>query len=155
MKKFVIATMIAAGVAMCAAVWPHGNVVEETPAPAVETAVSAKKATVVEIETEENSASLAEMENEVPQQEASQEEHPEPETESIETPADSELQLSAEQMPAKNSVPEQTLSQPSKELQPGDKVYVAGFGWVEYEGPNHCEDGTDIYENGNKIGIMG
>lgn len=155
MKKFVIATMIAAGVAMCAAVWPHGNVVEETPAPAVETAVSAKKATVVEIETEENSASLTEMENEVPQQEASQEERPEPETESIETPADSELQLSAEQMPAKNSVPEQTLSQPSKELQPGDKVYVAGFGWVEYEGPNHCEDGTDIYENGNKIGIMG
>jgi len=155
MKKFVIAIMIAAGVAMCAAVWPHGNVVEETPAPAVETAVSAKKATVVEIETEENSASLAEMENEVPQQEASQEERPEPETESIETPADSELQLSAEQMPAKNSVPEQTLSQPSKELQPGDKVYVAGFGWVEYEGPNHCEDGTDIYENGNKIGIMG
>ena len=155
MKKFVIATMIAAGVAMCAAVWPHGHVVEETPAPAVETAVSAKKATVVEIETEENSASLAEMENEVPQQEASQEERPEPETESIETPADSELQLSAEQMPAKNSVPEQTLSQPSKELQPGDKVYVAGFGWVEYEGPNHCEDGTDIYENGNKIGIMG
>ena len=155
MKKFVIATMIAAGVAMCAAVWPHGNVVEETPAPAVETAVSAKKATVVEIETEENSASLAEMENEVPQQEASQEERPEPETESIETPADSELQLSAEQMPAKNSVPEQTLSQPSKELQPGDKVYVAGFGWVEYEGPNHCEDGTDIYENGNKIGIIG
>lgn len=155
MKKFVIATMIAAGVAMCAAVWPHGNVVEETPAPAVETAVSAKKATVVEIETEENSASLAEMENEVPQQEASQEERPEPETESIEAPADSELQLSAEQMPAKNSVPEQTLSQPSKELQLGDKVYVAGFGWVEYEGPNHCEDGTDIYENGNKIGIMG
>ena len=155
MKKFVIATMIAAGVAMCAAVWPHGGAAEEQPVQAAETAVSAKKATVVEIETEENSASLAEMENEVPQQEASQEERPEPETESIETPADSELQLSAEQMPAKNSVPEQTLSQPSKELQPGDKVYVAGFGWVEYEGPNHCEDGTDIYENGNKIGIMG
>lgn len=42
MKKFVIAAMIAAGVAMCAAVWPHGNVVEETPAPATETAVSAQ-----------------------------------------------------------------------------------------------------------------
>ena len=26
---------------------------------------------------------------------------------------------------------------------------------LEYEGPNHCEDGADIYENGNKIGIMG
>ena len=155
MKKFVIATMIAGGVAMCAAVWPHGNVVEETPAPAVETAVSAKKATVVEIETEENSASLAEMENEVPQQEASQEERPEPETEPLDMPAESELQPSAEQSPTKNSAPEPTPSQPPKELQPGDKVYVAGFGWVEYEGPNHCEDGTDIYENGNKIGIMG
>ena len=155
MKKLIMVTVIAVCVALCAAVWPHGNVVEETPAPAVETAVSAKKATVVEIETEEKSASLAEMENEVPQQEASQEGRPEPEAESIETPADSELQPSAEQSPTKNSVPEQTLSQPSKELQPGDKVYVAGFGWVEYEGPNRCEDGADIYENGNKIGIMG
>ena len=154
MKKFVIATMIAACIALCTAVWPHGNAVEETPASSTETAVSARKATIVEI-TEKNSASLTEMENEVPQQEASQEERHEPETESIETPADSELQPSEEQMSAKNSVPEQTLSQPSKELQPGDKVYVAGFGWVEYEGPNHCEDGTDIYENGNKIGIMG
>ena len=70
-------------------------------------------------------------------------------------PADSELQPSAEQTPAKNSVLEPTPPQPAKELQPGDKVYVAGFGWVEYEGPNRCEDGTDIYENGNKIGIMG
>ena len=152
MKKLIIVTMIAACVALCAAVWPHGNTVE-TPVPAAETAVSAKEATVAEIE---KPAALAEKEKgAVPQQEASQEERPEPETESIEMPADSELQLSAEQMPAKNSVPEQTLSQPSKELQPGDKVYVAGFGWVEYEGPNHCEDGTDIYENGNKIGIMG
>ena len=42
MKKLIIVTMIAACVALCAAVWPHGNAVEETPAPAAETAVSAK-----------------------------------------------------------------------------------------------------------------
>lgn len=108
MKKFVIATMIAACIALCAAVWPHGNAVEETPVPAAGTAVSARKATVVEI-TEKNSASLTEMENEISQQEASQEERPEPETESIETPADSELQPSAEQTPAKNSEPEPTM----------------------------------------------
>ena len=53
MKKFVIATMIAACIALCAAVWPHGNAVEETPVPAAGTAVSARKATVVEI-TEKN-----------------------------------------------------------------------------------------------------
>ena len=71
------------------------------------------------------------------------------------TPVASELQLSTGQVPAKNSAPEPTPPHPPEELQPGDKVYVAGFGWLEYEGPNHCEDGTDIYENGNKTGIMG
>ncbi len=153
MKKFVIATMIAACVALCAAVWPHGNAVEETPAPAAETAVSAKEATVAEIEER---AALAEKEKEtILRQESPQEEQPEPETGPIEIPTASELQPSMGQTPTKNSVPEQTLPQPPKELQPGDKVYIAGFGWVEYEGPNHCEDGTDIYENGNKIGIMG
>jgi len=154
MKKFVIATMIAACIALCAAVWPHDNAVE-TPVPAAETAVSAKKATVVEIETEENSVSLAEMENEVLQREASQEERLEPETGSIEIPVASEPQPSIGQTPTKNPVPEHTPPQVPEELQPGDEVYVAGFGWVEYEGPNHCEDGADIYENGNKIGIMG
>lgn len=39
MKKLIIVTMIAACVALCAAVWPHGNAVKETPAPVAETAV--------------------------------------------------------------------------------------------------------------------
>ena len=116
MKKFIIVTMIAACAALCAAVWPHDNAIEETPVPAAETAVNAKEATVAEIE---------------------------------------EPTALAGQASAKNSAPEPTPPKPPKKLQPGDKVYVAGFGWVEYEGPNHCEDGTDIYENGNKIGIMG
>ena len=155
MKKFVIAAMIAAGVAMCAAVWPHGNAIEETPVPAAETAVSAKEAAVAKIEMGENSASLAKMEKEVIKQEAPREEQTEPETGPIETPVVSELQSSTGQASAKNSAPEPTPPKPPKKLQPGDKVYVAGFGWMEYEGPNHCEDGTGIYENGNKIGIIG
>ena len=100
MKKLIIVTLVTTCVALCAAVWPRGNAVEETPVA-------------------------------------------------------SELQPSTGQALAKNSAPEPTPPQPPKELQSGDKVYVAGFGWVEYEDPNHCEDGTDIYENGNKIGIMG
>ena len=153
MKKFVIAAMIAACIALCTAVWLHGNAVGETPVPATKTAVSAKKATVAEIEER---AALAEKEKEtIRRQESPQEEQPEPETGPIEIPTASELQPSTGQTSTKNSVPEHTPPQPSKELQPGDKVYVAGFGWVEYEGPNLCEDGTDIYENGNKIGIMG
>ena len=100
MKKLIIVTLVTTCVALCAAVWPRGNAVEETPVA-------------------------------------------------------SELQPSTGQALAKNSAPEPTPPQPPKELQPGDKVCVAGFGWIECEGPNHCEDGTDIYENGNKIGIMG
>ena len=53
MKKFVIATMIAACVALCAAVWPHGNAIEETSVPAAETAVSAKEAAVAKIDGRE------------------------------------------------------------------------------------------------------
>ncbi len=153
MKKFIIVTMIAACAALCAAVWPHDNAIEETPVPAAETAVNAKEATVAEIE---EPATLAEKEKgTIRRQEAPREEQPEPEIGPIEMPADSGLPSSTGQTPAKNFVPESASPQPSKELQPGDKVYVVGFGWVEYEGPNHCEDGTDIYENGNKIGIMG
>ena len=152
MKKLIIVTLITTCAALCAAVWPHNNATEQTPVPAVETAVSAKEATVAEIE---EPAILAEKEKRtILQQETPQEEQPEPEIGPIETPVASELQLSTGQVPAKNSAPELTPPQPPKELQPGDKVYVAGFGWLEYEGPNHCEDGTDIYENGNKIGIM-
>ena len=33
-------------------------------------------------------------------------------------------------------------------------VYVEGFGWIESQGPNHAEYAEDMYENGNKIGIM-
>lgn len=44
--------------------------------------------------------------------------------------------------------------QPTIELQPGDEVYIPGFGWVPYEGPNHREYAADMYENGNKIGSM-
>ena len=95
MKKLIIVTMIAACVALCAAVWPHGNAVEETPVPAAENAVSAKEATVAEIE---EPATLAEKEKRtIPQQEAHQEEQPEPEIGSIETPVASELQPSTGQ----------------------------------------------------------
>ena len=64
-------------------------------------------------------------------------------------------QPSTEQISTKNSAPEPTPPQASIELQPGDEVYILGFGWVPYEGPNHREYAADMYENGNKIGSMG
>lgn len=64
----------------------------------------------------------------------------------------------AEPMPAVETPqpePAPPTPQPTIELQPGDEVYIPGFGWVPYEGPNHREYAADMYENGNKIGIMG
>ena len=63
----------------------------------------------------------------------------------------------AEKKNAETPQPEPTppTPQPTIELQPGDEVYIPGFGWVPYEGPNHREYAADMYENGNKIGSMG
>lgn len=37
----------------------------------------------------------------------------------------------------------------------GDKIYLDGFGWVDYNGGETVVvQADDIYENGNKIGIM-
>ena len=33
--------------------------------------------------------------------------------------------------------------------------YFLGFGWIEDKGENECIFAEDMYENGNKIGIMG
>lgn len=41
------------------------------------------------------------------------------------------------------------------DLHPSNMVYVEGFGWLEYQRSNRYEYGADIYENGDKIGIMG
>ena len=149
MKKLIIVTMIAACVALCAAVWPHGNAVEETPVPAAETAVSAKEATVAEIE---EPATLAEKEKRtIPQQEVPQEEQPEPEIWPIETPVASELQPSTGQAPAKNSTPEPTPPQPPKELQPGGRALA---GWST-RGPIIVKTARTFTKTATKLGAWG
>ena len=35
-----------------------------------------------------------------------------------------------------------------------DRVYVEGFGWIKDEGAGSGIYAGDMYENGNKIGIM-
>lgn len=49
-------------------------------------------------------------------------------------------------------------SAPSSEPQSGETgaggVYVPGFGWVEGNGDSYGVTAEDMYENGNKIGIM-
>ena len=129
MKKRIVTAVITACLALCAAVWPQPDTREERPAPIPTHAVTAPKA---------DAATTAEKKNtETPRAE------PDEELGAVPVPA------SAEPTPAVET------PQPTIELQPGDEVYIPGFGWVPYEGPNHREYAADMYENGNKIGSMG
>lgn len=129
MKKRIVAAVITACLALCAAVWPQPDTREERPALIPTHAAAAPKA---------DAATTAERKNmEMPRAE------PDEELGAVPVPA------SAEPTPAVET------PQPTIELQPGDEVYIPGFGWVPYEGPNHREYAADMYENGNKIGSMG
>lgn len=152
MKKLIMAAIITACLALCAAVWPQTAMVEETPLPVLTSAVTAPEPPAAGVKLEAEIDLPAEKEkDETPQPEPPHEPIKKPDPEPVEVPAVPE----AQPMPEPEPAPEPTLAQTVADLQPGNKVYMEGFGWLEYQGPNHCEYGADIYENGNKIGIMG
>lgn len=129
MKKRIVTAVITACLALCAAVWPQPDTREERPAPIPTHAAAAPKTDVV---------TTAERKK-------------------TETPrAEPDKELGAVPVPAPaGPMPAVETPQPTIKLQPGDEVYIPGFGWVPYEGPNHREYAADMYENGNKIGSMG
>ena len=155
-KKIIITAAFAACLALCAAVWPQAETVKETPMLSELPAVYAPKATVEELKTEVETAPPAEKEKtEILQPEQTEQASPEPEPAPTETPAAPEVQSTPEQESATEPAPETVTDQTAIEPQSGDMVYVEGFGWIESQGPNHVEYAEDMYENGNKIGIMG
>ena len=164
MKKLIMTTVIAACLALCAAVWPQNEVVEETPAPTQTPAVCAPETTVAKLKTEVEAAPLAEKEKAIaPRIEAPQEIPAEPKAMPIEPPAapvaqptaELEVAQEADHEAAPESTPEPASAPTVINQQPGDMVYVPGFGWIESQGPNQVEYAEDMYENGNKIGSMG
>ncbi len=62
-----------------------------------------------------------------------------------------QTEATEETIPAPTPTSSQTVTDPKL----GDKVYVPGFGWLECQGPGEVIHDESIYENGNKIGIMG
>ena len=58
----------------------------------------------------------------------------------------------AEEQP---TAPPAETDPPAGSTNDSGQVYVPGFGWIENQGPNHADYAADMYENGNKIGIMG
>ena len=75
-----------------------------------------------------------------------------PEPSPAQMPPSSKVPVLPEQDVTPPQEPEPT---PAPDSEPDNMVYVPGFGWIESQGPNHAEYAEDMYENGNKIGIMG
>lgn len=141
--------------ALCAAVWPQAEIVGETPAPTRAPAVSAPEPIVAEVKLEAEIDLPTEKEKAAtPQPEPPHETTNEPELAPVKASAALNARPMSESEHAQEPTPAPAPAQAVTDLQPGDMVYVEGFGWLEYQGPNHCEYGADIYENGNKIGIM-
>lgn len=58
--------------------------------------------------------------------------------------------------PEQTRVTSQTTDTPKMgDTNAAGQIYVEGFGWVTPSGPNDGGTLDDMYENGNKIGIMG
>ena len=160
MKKLIVVTVSIVYLALCAAVWPQTKVVEETPVPLQATVVSAPEPTVENIAAGAETTPPTEKEKiEFPQPQAKPlyESIPESGPVQEEVPIIAEVQLAPE--PEPEPVPEPTPAPVSKQTvtdpQPGDMVYVPGFGWLECQGSGEVIHDESIYKNGNKIGIMG
>ena len=158
MKKYsiTIAALVAC-LALCAAAWPQSETIEEIPAPLQVIAVSAPESTVEEIATEaETTPSTEEKKAEIP--------WPEPlhEAQRVipnQTPVHEEAPVIPEMpttpVPEPTPAPEPAPSQTVTDPQPGDMIYIPGFGWLESQGPGEVVYAEDMYENGNKVGSMG
>lgn len=155
-NRIIIVAAITACLALCAAMWPQTETVGETPAPPQTPAVSAPEPIVAEAKLETEIDLPPEKEKAAtPQPEPPHETTNESEPAPVEASAAPDTRPTSAPEPAPEPIPALAQVQAVTGPQSGDMVYVEGFGWLEYQGPNHCEYGADIYENGNKIGIMG
>ena len=161
-KRIIIATAFTACLALCAAVWPQTEKVEKPPAPSETANVTTPWPTLPELEelilpaiTEKQESEMSEAES---VSEVAAEELPIPAPE-IEDEAEAEQESAppthTDLTPVQPAQPEPTPEPIANDNELADMVYVPGFGWIESQGPNHVEYAEDMYENGNKIGIMG
>lgn len=153
-KQIAIAAAIAASFALWAAVSPQTAVDKETPALTPTPAVIAPQAPLPEptepampltTEMEEVDGTIAEPVLEEADEQPSAP-TPAPTAENQAEPA-----LEPTDTPEPEPIPEPEVTDSSSE----NMVYVPGFGWIESRGPNQVTYAEDMYENGNKIGIMG
>ena len=151
-KRIITVAVVAACLALCAAVWPQNEPAGDTPALPMPAAAIAIQHEIPEIAEMEEVISPEEEKAEATLQELVEETDIVPEPSPAQAPPESEVQAPSEQDATPQQEPEPT---PAPDSKPDNMVYVPGFGWIESQGPNHAEYAEDMYENGNKIGIMG
>ena len=163
-KRIIIAAAFTACLALCAAVWPQTEKVGKTPTPSETAAVTTPRPTLPEPEELILPEITEKQESGMPEAESA----PEVATEELPIPAqeiedEAETEQESAPLTQTDSIPVQpTQPEPKSAPEPidndnelADMVYVPGFGWIESQGPNQVEYAEDMYENGNKIGIMG
>ena len=158
MRKYIMVVVVTACLALCAAVWPQCEEVEEMPEPAQTIAVNTPEVPVATPKKEIEVSPQTEKENTEPQQpEPPTETVPEPEATPTATPVvlKVEVQPTPEPNPTVEPTPESAPAQMDIAPQPGDMVYVPGFGWLESQGEGTVIHDDMMYENGNKVGVMG
>ena len=116
MKQFSKPAVLTACLALCAAVWPQNEPAEETPRTTPSPVVTAPEPTVIEFKPETGIDIPTEKEKDEPPQ-------PEPPYEPIK-----ELEPEPEKVPAAPEVRPPSEPETVTNLQPGDMVYVEGFG---------------------------
>ena len=161
-RRFIVTTAFTACLALCAAVWPQTEKVGETPTPSETAAVIAPQPTLPEAEkpvlpvvTEKQESGMPEAES-APEVAAKELPIPTPEIEKqFEPEQKSAPPMQREPAPVHPTQSESAPEPIANDNELADMVYVPGFGWIESQGPNQVEYAEDMYENGNKIGIMG
>ena len=170
-KHIILAGTAIAVVALCWAICGGTAKVDTVPAPAAESAVSAPCAPqtqpiepssnivitepVTQPETVPVTGSVASPAQNCPQTTPVVISEPQPAEETNEEPTTV--------VPKSTSAEESITEPPEKcaptsvaEVQPqAGMVYVPGFGYLQSEGPGEWSVSESMYENGNKVGIMG
>ena len=163
-NRIIIAAIFTACLALCAAVWPQAETIEEIPALPETPAVTTPRPTLPEAEKPVLPVVTEKKESEMPEAESAlevaTEELPIPVSE-IEDEAETEQEYvpptQTDSIPVQPTQPEPKSAPESiaNDNELADMVYVPGFGWIESQGSNQVEYAEDMYENGNKIGTMG
>ena len=147
-KRRILVGTILAAFALCWAICGGTATVDTVPAPAAESAVSAPCAPQTQPSEPSSNIIITEP---VAQPKTA------PVAGAVASPEPEYPQTTPTAVPVSTLAEKPATEQPAEEapLAQDGMVYVPGFGCLQSEGPGEWSFSEDMYENGNKVGIMG